>query len=100
MSALFSPLKLRDTEFTNRVWVSPMCHYMATDGHVGPWHSAHLGALELTATALLAPTATTIPVATVALASAATSAAPEQRKAATAKIEAYIKEHNIQQDEE
>jgi len=30
---------------------------MATDGHVGPWHSAHLGALALTATALL-----TIPI--------------------------------------
>lgn len=42
-SALFTPLKLRDLEFPNRVWVSPMCQYSAIDGLVGPWHLAHLG---------------------------------------------------------
>lgn len=42
-SALFTPLKLRDLEFPNRVWVSPMCQYSATGGLVGPWHFAHLG---------------------------------------------------------
>jgi 2,4-dienoyl-CoA reductase-like NADH-dependent reductase (Old Yellow Enzyme family) len=58
MSALFSPLKLRDTEFSNRVWVSPMCQYMATDGHVGPWHSAHLGALATGAPGMIMVEAT------------------------------------------
>ena len=58
MSALFSPLKIRDTEFLNRVWVSPMCQYMATDGHVGPWHSAHLGALATGAPGMIMVEAT------------------------------------------
>jgi 2,4-dienoyl-CoA reductase-like NADH-dependent reductase (Old Yellow Enzyme family) len=43
MSYLFSPLTLRDINFDNRVWVSPMCQYSATDGVVGDWHLVHLG---------------------------------------------------------
>jgi 2,4-dienoyl-CoA reductase-like NADH-dependent reductase (Old Yellow Enzyme family) len=38
MSALFDPLTIRDVEFNNRIWVSPMCQYMAKDGFVGQWH--------------------------------------------------------------
>ena len=41
---MFDPLKIRDIEFPNRVWVSPMCQYSATDGVVGEWHRIHLGA--------------------------------------------------------
>ena len=44
MNTLFDPITLAGVEFKNRVWVSPMCQYMAEDGVVGPWHSAHLGA--------------------------------------------------------
>jgi 2,4-dienoyl-CoA reductase-like NADH-dependent reductase (Old Yellow Enzyme family) len=44
MTHLFDPLAIRSVEFSNRVWVSPMCQYMAEDGLVGSWHSAHLGA--------------------------------------------------------
>jgi len=58
MSALFTPLKIRDTEFQNRVWVSPMCQYQATDGHIGPWHSAHLGAFATGAPGLIMVEAT------------------------------------------
>jgi 2,4-dienoyl-CoA reductase-like NADH-dependent reductase (Old Yellow Enzyme family) len=43
VSALFSPLKLRSVAFRNRIFVSPMCQYSATDGVVGPWHLVHLG---------------------------------------------------------
>jgi 2,4-dienoyl-CoA reductase-like NADH-dependent reductase (Old Yellow Enzyme family) len=43
MTRLFSPLTLRSSTFTNRVWVSPMCQYSAVDGVVGPWHLVHLG---------------------------------------------------------
>lgn len=43
-SALFSELKIRNTTFSNRVWVSPMCQYSAIDGVVGSWHQAHIGA--------------------------------------------------------
>jgi len=58
MSALFTPLKIRDTEFQNRVWVSPMCQYQATDGHIGPWHRAHLGAFATGAPGLIMVEAT------------------------------------------
>ena len=43
-SSLFTPLTIRSTEFRNRVWVSPMCQYSATDGEIGEWHKVHLGA--------------------------------------------------------
>ena len=42
-SALFTPIKIRSTDFANRVWVSPMCQYSAKDGVVGEWHKVHLG---------------------------------------------------------
>ncbi len=41
---LFAPLRLRGVELPNRVVVSPMCQYSATDGVVGDWHLVHLGA--------------------------------------------------------
>ena len=40
---LFSTFKLRDVEFRNRVFVSPMCQYSATDGVPNDWHFVHLG---------------------------------------------------------
>ena len=42
MPNLFDPLTLRSTTFQNRVWVSPMCQYSATNGLIGQWHHAHL----------------------------------------------------------
>ena len=44
MTNLFDPLTLRGTTFNNRVWVSPMCQYSATDGLIGKWHYTHLTA--------------------------------------------------------
>lgn len=43
MSKLFSPLKLRDVEFRNRIFMSPMCQYSAVDGLPGTWHTTHYG---------------------------------------------------------
>lgn len=43
MSALFSPLRLRDVTLRNRVVVSPMCEYSSADGFAGDWHVVHLG---------------------------------------------------------
>ncbi|CUA70953.1 Putative NADPH dehydrogenase C23G7,10c [Rhizoctonia solani] len=40
---LFTPYKIRDVEFKNRIWVSPMCQYSAVDGHMTDWHLVHLG---------------------------------------------------------
>ncbi|MGZ4499301.1 MAG: NADH:flavin oxidoreductase/NADH oxidase [Nocardioidaceae bacterium] len=43
MSQLFRPVELRDLTIRNRVWVSPMCQYSATDGVPDDWHLVHLG---------------------------------------------------------
>ena len=40
---LFSPLELGGLRLSNRVVVSPMCQYAATNGVPGQWHLAHLG---------------------------------------------------------
>jgi len=42
-SQLFTPITLRDLTIRNRVWVSPMCQYSATDGVPNDWHLVHLG---------------------------------------------------------
>ena len=58
MSALFDPLTIRDVEFNNRIWVSPMCQYMAKDGFVGQWHNVHLGSFATGGTGLIMVEAT------------------------------------------
>ena len=40
---MFTPFKLRDMTLANRVVVSPMCMYSATDGTPNDWHLVHLG---------------------------------------------------------
>lgn len=42
---LFEPITLRGTEMRNRLWISPMCQYQATDGIANDWHLVHYGAL-------------------------------------------------------
>ena len=46
MSKLFSPIKIRNLEIRNRLWVSPMCTYSCEnqDGMASNWHLVHLGA--------------------------------------------------------
>jgi 2,4-dienoyl-CoA reductase-like NADH-dependent reductase (Old Yellow Enzyme family) len=43
MSALFTPLRLRETTLRNRIAVSPMCQYSAREGLPNTWHLVHLG---------------------------------------------------------
>ncbi|HEY8354685.1 MAG TPA: NADH:flavin oxidoreductase/NADH oxidase [Methylophilaceae bacterium] len=43
MSHLFTPLQIRKTTFRNRIFVSPMCQYSATDGVANDWHLVHYG---------------------------------------------------------
>ncbi len=44
MSAkLFSEFSLRNIKFRNRIFVSPMCQYSATEGVPNDWHFVHLG---------------------------------------------------------
>lgn len=40
---VFTPFRLRDLTLNNRLVVSPMCQYSATDGVVNDWHLVHLG---------------------------------------------------------
>ncbi|NOX39160.1 MAG: bifunctional salicylyl-CoA 5-hydroxylase/oxidoreductase [Alphaproteobacteria bacterium] len=40
---MFAPFKLRDLTLKNRIVVSPMAQYKATDGCVTDWHLVHLG---------------------------------------------------------
>jgi 2,4-dienoyl-CoA reductase-like NADH-dependent reductase (Old Yellow Enzyme family) len=58
MNTLFDPLKIRTVEFENRIWVSPMCQYMAKDGFVGQWHNVHLGSFATGGTGLIMAEAT------------------------------------------
>jgi anthraniloyl-CoA monooxygenase len=44
---MFQPFRLRDMLLANRVVLSPMCTYSATDGTPGDWHLVHLGARAL-----------------------------------------------------
>lgn len=43
MSELFTPLKINDVTFKNRIGMSPMCQYSSVDGVATDWHLVHLG---------------------------------------------------------
>lgn len=45
--ALFEPYPVRSVTFRNRLVVTPMCQYVATDGHARLWHLAHHGRFSL-----------------------------------------------------
>jgi 2,4-dienoyl-CoA reductase-like NADH-dependent reductase (Old Yellow Enzyme family) len=60
MSELFTPITLRGTEIRNRVWVSPMCQYSATDGMPDDWHLVHLGSFARGGAGLVLTEATTV----------------------------------------
>jgi 2,4-dienoyl-CoA reductase-like NADH-dependent reductase (Old Yellow Enzyme family) len=45
--ALFEPYTVRAVTFRNRLVVTPMCQYAATDGHARLWHLAHHGRFSL-----------------------------------------------------
>ena len=60
MSKLFSRFKLRKLEFKNRIFVSPMCQYSATDGMAGTWHMVHLGSRAVGGAGLVMVEATAV----------------------------------------
>ncbi|KAG8921083.1 hypothetical protein FRC00_009166 [Tulasnella sp. 408] len=57
---LFTPLKIRDVEFKNRIFVAPMCQYSADDGTATDWHLVHLGGLATRGVAAITVEATAI----------------------------------------
>jgi 2,4-dienoyl-CoA reductase-like NADH-dependent reductase (Old Yellow Enzyme family) len=58
MTSLFSPLRLRDVTFRNRIFVSPMCMYSAEEGVPNDWHLVHLGSRAVGGAALVMAEAT------------------------------------------
>lgn len=53
MSILFSPLKIKNTTFKNRIVVSPMCMYSCVDGFANDFHLVHLGSRAVGGSALI-----------------------------------------------
>ncbi len=60
MSKLFEKLKLREVEFRNRFWVSPMCQYSSDDGMPTDWHLVHLGSRAVGGAGLVMVEATAV----------------------------------------
>ena len=60
MSKLLSPLSIRSLEFKNRIFVSPMCQYSATEGMPNDWHFVHLGSRAVGGAALIIAEATAV----------------------------------------
>ncbi len=60
MSILFSPLKILEITFKNRVFVSPMCQYSSENGKATDWHLVHLGSRAVGGAALVIAEATAV----------------------------------------
>src|ERR1700760_2813213 len=60
MSALFSPITLRNLVLPNRVFISPMCQYSAAQGLATDWHLIHLGGLAMSGASLMCIEATAV----------------------------------------
>jgi len=60
MAHLFTPLKIKNTEFKNRIMVSPMCEYSSIDGFANDWHLVHLGGFAVGGAALIITEATAV----------------------------------------
>ncbi|MDQ3618460.1 MAG: oxidoreductase, partial [Pseudomonadota bacterium] len=60
MSRLFEPLQQRSLTLRNRIVVSPMCQYSATDGLPDDWHRVHLGSRAVGGAAVVIAEATAV----------------------------------------
>ncbi len=57
---LFAPLELAGLTLKNRIAVSSMCQYSATEGHPSTWHLVHLGSRAVGGAALVMAEATAV----------------------------------------
>ncbi len=60
MVHLFTPFKIRDITFKNRIVVSPMCEYSSVDGFANDWHLVHLGSRAVGGASLVLTEATAV----------------------------------------
>jgi len=91
-SQLFSPLHLRQTTLANRIVVSPMCQYSATDGVPGDWHLMHLGSFAVSGPGLVFTEATAVE-AIGRITPGCTSLYNDQQQEAWARIVKFMHEH-------
>lgn len=59
-SKLFTTLQIKSLTFKNRIVISPMCQYSATDGFANDWHLVHLGSRASGGAALIIQEATAV----------------------------------------
>jgi len=60
MPHLFDSFTIRDLEFSNRMFVSPMCEYSSVDGYANDWHLVHLGSRAVGGAGLVLTEATAV----------------------------------------
>jgi 2,4-dienoyl-CoA reductase-like NADH-dependent reductase (Old Yellow Enzyme family) len=60
MAHLFDSLAIRDIQFANRVFVSPMCQYSSDNGFANDWHFVHLGSRAVGGAGLVFTEATAV----------------------------------------
>jgi 2,4-dienoyl-CoA reductase-like NADH-dependent reductase (Old Yellow Enzyme family) len=60
MTKLLSPLTIKSITLKNRIVMSPMCQYSATDGFTNDWHLVHLGSRAAGGTGLIITEATAV----------------------------------------
>lgn len=60
MSKLLSPQTIKGITFRNRIAISPMCQYSATDGFANDWHLVHLGSRAIGGASLIIQEATAV----------------------------------------
>jgi 2,4-dienoyl-CoA reductase-like NADH-dependent reductase (Old Yellow Enzyme family) len=60
MSRLLSPITIKNVTLRNRIVMSPMCQYSATDGFANDWHLVHLGTRAIGGTGLIISEATAV----------------------------------------
>lgn len=60
MSKLLSPLTIKQITLRNRIVMSPMCQYSATDGFANDWHMVHYGSRAVGGAGLIIQEATAV----------------------------------------
>lgn len=89
MPDLFEPITQRSITFRNRIGVSPMCEYSATDGVPNDWHLVHLGSRAVGGAGLVICEATAVdPVGRISPAD--TGIWNDEQASAWARINAFI----------
>lgn len=60
MSVLLSPITIKNVTLRNRIAMSPMCQYSATDGFANDWHLVHYGSRAAGGSGLIIQEATAV----------------------------------------